>query len=399
MRTHAHLLCTLLLLAVGAGCTLDGGRPPHGRGSSADHCSPGSLQTCLCVDGGAVGTRACGPEGRGFSSCLCTDLGAACACRCDCPDGGPCDCRCLGGCECAAGIEEPCGQGGSLEGECRPSSRVCRADGRWGPCQEGVGPSREICDGLDNDCDGLTDEAGDLGERPAVRSQGVCAGLLMTCAGPAGWQEPDYHALIGPSYEPGELSCDGLDNDCDGQTDEGNPEGGARCGQEPAVGLCRPGVLVCEQGELVCLGASLAMPELCDGLDNDCDGQTDEELDELAPLSDLHMGVCQGQPRLCAGPQRWIEPDYGRLPGYEPRELSCDGLDNDCNGTVDQGCPCQAGQTRPCGYEEGACEPGEQICGPDGWSPCAGGVPPESETCDGLDNDCDGETDELGVCD
>ena len=72
------------------------------------------------------------------------------------------------------------------------------------------------CDGLDNDCDNPTDEGTEL--LPADLQDGVCVGALKICGGEAGFAEPDYGQIIG--YENVEATCDGLDNDCDGQADE-----------------------------------------------------------------------------------------------------------------------------------------------------------------------------------
>ncbi len=86
--------------------------------------------------------------------------------------------------------------------------------------------SEEDCDGEDNDCDGRTDEAEDLGPPPpgTCRSLGVCASGQEQCGPGGSWscERPD-------EYESFELTCDGLDNDCDGRTDEGFLELGDIC--------------------------------------------------------------------------------------------------------------------------------------------------------------------------
>lgn len=134
--------------------------------------------------------------------------------------------------------------------------------------------------------------------------------------------------------------------------------------------------------------------ELCDGEDNDGNGATDSEDDafEAAPCP-RQVGVCAGAVQLCIDGALQM-CDYG--PDYAPQETDahCDGLDNDCDGDEDEECACQEGETRPCGSVVGVCERGEESCVDGQWGECVGGIDASEEICDGLDNDCDNQVDE-----
>jgi hypothetical protein len=91
-------------------------------------------------------------------------------------------------------------------------------------------------------------------------------------------------------------------------------------------------------------------------------------------------------------------------------EICGNGLDDDCNGTIDDGCPpgCVPGQVQPCfngppgRRNVGMCQDGTQRCIGEGefgtWGPCEGGIDPTTETCDTQDNDCNGCVDDNPLC-
>ncbi|NOY94703.1 MAG: VWA domain-containing protein [Deltaproteobacteria bacterium] len=136
--------------------------------------------------------------------------------------------------------------------------------------------------------------------------------------------------------------------------------------------------------------------ETCDGLDNDCDGQIDEGFDvdadgyTVCGTDTTNPGTTDPALADCDDAADTVHPGATEV---------CDGVDNDCDGSIDPGCECFEGADRPCGMEVGACTLGVQLCTGGIWAECTGGVPPEAtDPCDGVDNDCDGTSDEDADC-
>jgi hypothetical protein len=267
-------------------------------------------------------------------------------------------------------------------GRCEDGMRAC-VEGQPGECAGEVGPGEEVCDGdADEDCDGNVDEgcvcrAGE--ERRCGTDVGVCRFGTQQC-GAAGW------GACGGAVNPVFELCDGDDNDCDGNVDESiGGLGGCYEGDDTTrgVGVCRAGTSRCVDGAVTCAGSILPTEEICDGKDNDCDGQTDESF----PGQGDDCGT--GQPGACGpGTLQCIGNDPYCVPTTTPAAEACDDVDNDCDGAVDEGL------TRVCGSDEGACQRGREACAAGAWGACQGGTDATEERCNGVDDDCDGSTDE-----
>jgi hypothetical protein len=280
----------------------------------------------------------------------------------------------------------------------------------WADCM----PSPEVCNGVDDDCDGIIDNGFTFfGRNPSTNpvtvgnlplgtpcgvGLGVCAndtgtvvcsqdGTAAVCSVdplPAGTEGPfpdstcyDFKDnncdgladFADPNCTTAEI-CDGFDNDNNGLIDDGLGLGDS-C--TVGTGVCqKTGVIVCDLGggTKCSVTAGTGSPEntpgagkCVDGLDNDCDG--------LVDLAD---------------------------PGCQTAE-KCDGKDNDGDGLIDEDFP-TLGQA--CSTGVGACHAdGVRVCSADGTGTVCNAVAglgspegPTGPSCsDGIDNDCDGVTD------
>ncbi|MGM0575421.1 MAG: MopE-related protein [Myxococcota bacterium] len=233
-----------------------------------------------------------------------------------------------------------------------------------------------------------------------------------TCAGRRACSEDGLTACDAP--EPMAEACNDLDDDCDGETDEGFEELGQPCDGEQDEDACEDGVWTCEATGLVCVDDEASKVESCNGQDDDCDGETDEDFkaggehtftdadgtDGLVLGDPCGVGHCAGGEVVCTADGAGMVCSSALGGAVE----TCNGVDDDCDGETDEDFKAGGDQVyvspegesiplgEPCGL--GACAGGEVVCGPGGAPVCSTADLADTETCDGTDEDCDGETDE-----
>jgi hypothetical protein len=286
-------------------------------------CNPGEERACYTGPAGTQGVGACiegrqtcRPDGAGWGACVGQVRPADEQCN---PIDEDCDGRTD---DVAVGADEPCSAG---TGACaRDGLTRCDANAGVLSCDAVAGaPEAEVCDGRDNDCNGTDDDVPGAGE-PCETGVGVCLSAGVTACGPAGG-----FVCAAPFIPPAAELCNGLDDDCDGEVDEGFGLGG-RCVRGQG-GCAAFGVTVCSpDGATMCDAQPAGAPEVCDGLDNDCDGITDDGNPGGGVTCDTgEPGVCADGIQNCA--RGALRCDATSAASAEV----CDGLDNDCDGTID----------------------------------------------------------------
>ena len=185
------------------------------------------------------------------------------------------------------------------------------------------------CDGRDDDCDGSTDES--FLEELVSCGQGAC-----TSTGVARCIEGQYQSECQPvsPSDPDESTCDNIDNDCDGRrVDETYSSTRNNCG----FGVCYAvGSSSCREGveSLNCVPLPPTGDDAdCDGVDQDCDDETDESYPPQ--IDECGTGVCYNTAESsCANGA--VQNNCVPLP-QQGDDSRCDGIDQDCDGRVDEG--------------------------------------------------------------
>jgi hypothetical protein len=172
--------------------------------------------------------------------------------------------------ECFSGPREKAGRGA-----CKRGSRTCDADGHWGECKGEGTPGDETCNRVDDDCDGIVDNGyereGALcfykGAQGACRTQGK-----WTCS-----EDGKASKCNAPVVKPQPETCNAIDDDCDGVTDEDSVPAAETSCITGNLGVCRTGTNQCVKGTVKCVQDTQPGAEICNKQDDDCDGRVDND--------------------------------------------------------------------------------------------------------------------------
>ena len=291
--------------------------------------------------------------------------------------------------------------------------------------------AQEVCDGDDEDCDGVADEAGAIGSQTFYLDAdfdgfGDASVSGSFCAAPSGYVADSSDCDDGNEFRyPGAAEiCDGFDNDCNGAIDDNTTSDAVwyRDGDGDGFGGNTTTLTQCSQPAGYVLSSSdcndgnaTVYPnatEFCDSLDNDCDGGVDENAtDALTWFEDADgdgFGGSTTTTESCSQPGGYVaaatdcdDADVSVFPGAAE---VCDGRDQNCDGVADNNAVDASiwyfdndGDTfgDPLTTKTECAQPPGFVANSDDCNDLSASDSPVAlEYCDGVDNDCDGPVDE-----
>ncbi len=366
-----------------------------------DHCTTvGSTRPCGTDVGACTpGTQTCGSD-MTFGEC-----DGAVGPRTETCNGMDDDCD--GTDDNVAGAGAACG---TDEGECSMGAMACV--GTELVCTGGVTETTETCNNLDDDCDGTIDN----GVRTSFwldadnDTFGDSNVMMAACSQPVGYvtNDSDCNDACTGCFPGGTEVCDGNNNDCDASVDEGvattyyqDADSDSRGNPNMSMTACSaPLGYVTNTNDCndMCNLCWTGNPEVCDGLDNNCVGGVDEGV-LTTFYRDADMDS-RGNPAMsmmaCTAPSGYVNNSNDCNDAcntcWTGNAESCDALDNNCSGVLDEGFACIQGSAQPC----------TTTCGTTGTGSCTAACllpgpavcTPPAETCNSIDEDCDTVVDE-----
>ena len=273
--------------------------------------------------------------------------------------------------------------------------RTCQIDGTftsWTTCDFSVSNSQSCSDINACTANDVCSEGICIGNSVTCQLAGSCDGLNKVWTGTC---DP----FIGCTVQDAPIeTCNGQDDDCDNTADEYFPTIGTQCTN--GVGACEEtGTMVCTpngQGTECNAVSGTPSQELCDAalIDQDCDGAVNEECEcvegQTKSCGQSNIGECRLGTQTCD-----INGNWGQcIAAVYPSAESCDGKDNDCNGQTDESLADIT--TDVYGYDSiGECQVQIESCLGGSYQIIQQAIGPKTEICDGKDNNCNGQTDEV----